>query len=102
MHKLLTIGFSLIISLLVLSCKKKAPAVDPSFSTCEHAVDNRHNRTIGYDILDATESGDFGANYAIAAMIIMVPTNVYHNNWMKSTIENIDAIVALIDQELAG
>lgn len=67
MHRLLPIVFTLIFPLLVLSCKKEAPAVDPSFSACEHAVDNRHNRTIGYDILDATESGDFGANYAIAS-----------------------------------
>src|SRR6478609_9141949 len=73
----------LLVPLVLLNCKKEEVIV----SQCTSATEKRDSRVIAYDILDVTEKGDFGANYAIASgelksefVQLLQPWNAFENN----------------------
>ena len=38
---------------------------------------------------------------AVASMLTLLPTIIYHNNWIKGAIINIDNIIQMIENELS-
>jgi hypothetical protein len=59
---------------------------DDTFSECSHSAEARGNRIISLDLLDATETGDFGMNYDIASgqlnaefIQLLQPWNAFEN-----------------------
>lgn len=74
----------LIFVLFCFTCKNDEVAVSDCASS---GAEERGSRTIGYDILDVTEKGDFGANYAIASgqlrsefIQLLQPWSAFENN----------------------
>ncbi len=71
--------------LAMYSCKRKE-AIEP-FSTCKLAIEQRGNRILAFDILDATETGNFGINHGIASgelksgfIQLLQPWNAFENH----------------------
>jgi hypothetical protein len=69
----------------VLSCDSESDD-DDIFAGCLHSVETRGNRVIAYDLLDATETGDFEINYNIASqqlhtdfIQLLQPWNAFEN-----------------------
>lgn len=68
--------------LSLVSCKKEEPVEEFTLT-----AEKRENRTIAYDILDFTETGDFGMNFGIASgqlksgfIQLLQPWNAFENS----------------------
>ncbi|MGF1635481.1 MAG: hypothetical protein ACFCUU_00300 [Cyclobacteriaceae bacterium] len=78
----LTIVFLLLVA---FSCKKDEN--EEPFSSCTLTSESRGNRILAFDILDLTESGNFGMNYNIASeelqggfIQLLQPWNAFEND----------------------